>query len=450
MMGKTNIISSNKDYLNKILKIAVPLILGNIISQIQMLVDRAFLGHVNDMYMSALGNVNSPVWTSMSFAFSLGAGASILISQSVGSGKKDDIELYAAALMKWSHVIPVILFFFWLFFGEKVFMLMGVSDTILPMCMDYLKYYIPVFLVVGFESSASVIMQTSNYTKPLVYYGLVRAGLNVLLDWILIFGKFGFPEMGIKGAAIATTIAEYLGCVYALMVFLMSKNIYTRPSFKAIVKASLKPYIKSVGLGINTALEDFAWNFGNLILIRILNTINEKAAGIYSIIFGIEVLAVVAIGSIGSATMTLSGEAKGAGDVKQYKQVCGIAYVLSVICAVILLIVCLIMPERIISIFSNDGEVIQSGALYLLLMCVNLYGKSANIIIGNSIRGSGDTKWMFITQIFGTFFVVGLAALFVFVFKFGIAGVFLAVIVDELVRAFVNLGKFRYITKTFV
>ena len=304
--------------------------------------------------------------------------------------------------------------------------------------------------MVGFESSASVIMQTSNYTKPLVYYGLVRAGLNVLLDWILIFGKFGFPEMGIKGAAIATTIAEYLGCVYALMVFLMSKNIYTRPSFKAIVKASLKPYIKSVGLGINTALEDFAWNFGNLILIRILNTINEKAAGIYSIIFGIEVLAVVAIGSIGSATMTLSGEAKGAGDVKQYKQVCGIAYVLSVICAVILLIVCLIMPERIISIFSNDGEVIQSGALYLLLMCVNLYGKSANIIIGNSIRGSGDTKWMFITQIFGTFFVVGLAALFVFVFKFGIAGVFLAVIVDELVRAFVNLGKFRYITKTFV
>ena len=62
---------SRKNYVKSLLTIAVPIMLGNIISQVQMLVDKAFLGHVNEFYLSALGNVSSPMWTSMSFCFTI-------------------------------------------------------------------------------------------------------------------------------------------------------------------------------------------------------------------------------------------------------------------------------------------------------------------------------------------------------------------------------------------
>lgn len=75
--------------------------------------------------------------------------------------------------------------------------------------------------------------------------------------------------------------------------------------------------------------------------------------------------------------------------------------------------------------------------------------KSANIVVGNAIRGSGNTIWMLITQLFGTLWVVSVALLFVFVLKLGIAGVFLAVIVDEIVRSFINLGKYLRIVKNW-
>ena len=107
-----------KVYLRKLLIIAVPIICSNLISQIQMLIDRAFLGNLHPIYMSALGNVNSPVWTTMSFCFSIVTGASILISQGVGAGNKEKTEDYAASMLKWNNVIPVLLFFFWLFCGE--------------------------------------------------------------------------------------------------------------------------------------------------------------------------------------------------------------------------------------------------------------------------------------------------------------------------------------------
>ena len=124
-----------------------------------------------------------------------------------------------------------------------------------------------------------------------------------------------------------------------------------------------------------------------------------------------------------------------------------IAYGMCVIVALVMLVVCLICPKQLISLFTSDKTIIETCGLYLILMCMNLYGKSANIIIGNGIRGSGDTKWMFYVQIFGTIFVIACASFFVFVLKFGIAGVFFAVIADELVRSIINLSKFIRITK---
>ena len=432
-------------YFGSIFKIAVPLILANVISQIQMIIDKAFLGQMNDIYLSAIGNVSSPVWTSLSFCFSIVVGSSIIISQMVGAKNTDEVEKYSASMLVWTNVLPFLLFIFWFFFGKYVYGAMGVSENVLQYCIDYTRYYSFSILLVGIQSSTMVIMQTSNYTKPMIFYGIIRAGLNIFLDWVLIFGNLGFPALGMKGAAIATTIAEYAGTGYALMIFFSSKKLFTRPSFKGIRKSSPVPFLKSVKLGINTALEDFAWNGGNLVLIVILNSISEIAAGIYSMIFGVELLVVVVIGSFGNATLTLSGEAKGAKDSEKFRGTTTCACILSAAVSVVMLAVCLLIPEKIIGIFSSDENIIAGCGIYLVLMCVNLYGKSGNIIIGSAIRGSGNTKWMFYTQIAGSVIVISSALLFVHVFHMGIAGVFAAIIADELIRATINYIKYRSI-----
>lgn len=438
----------NKVYMNRILKIAVPIILSNVISQLQMIIDRIFLGQMNTLYMSALGNVTSPMWTTMSFAFTVTAGSSILISQNVGAGNKEEAENYAASLLKWNNIPAVLLFFFWIFCSKQVFTLMGVSESVMPFCLGYIKYFVPSFLLIGAEGSFSVIMQTSNYTKPMVFYGIIRSGVNVILDYALIFGHLGLPEMGIEGAAIATTIAEFAGVTFASFV-MGSNKLTTKPSLKKVMSASVWPYIKSLKLGVNCALEDLAWNAGNLVIIRILNSINDIAAGIYSIVFSVEVLIVVIIGSLGNATMTLTGEAKGKKDREQFNQVVKLAYIMSGGVALVTLIICSIFPSQILSLFSSDEGIITGCGIYLIMVCCNLFGKAGNIIVGSGIKGYGDTKWMLLTQLFGTVLVVVSACVFVFVLKLGIIGVFMAVIVDEGVRALINLGKFIRITKAW-
>lgn len=433
--------------MKRLLSIAVPIILNNIIAQLQMIIDRIFLGHANDLYMSALGNVSSPVWTTMSFCNSLVMGASILISQSVGAGKKDGIGEYAGAMMKYNNIIPVFLFFFWMIFSKPVFMLLGVADNVMPLCLSYVRWYAPLFLLVGLSGSLGVILQTSNYTKPLVVYGIIRSGINIILDYVLIFGKFGLPALGIQGAAIGTVIAEYLGAIYIAFVFFRSNRLVTRPTWMEVKTSHVRSFLHAAKLGINIALEDFAWNIGNLILIRILNSINEYAAGIYTIIFSVEVLAVVIIGAIGSGTMTLTSEATGKNDLSQYKGTAICAYGICTLVTILIIIGAIAFPDEILSLFTSDTDVITSSGIYLILIGFNLFSKSANIIVGNAIRGSGNTKWMLYTQMFGTVWIVCVASFFVFVCKLGILGVFLAVMADEGVRALINLWKYLRIVK---
>ena len=431
------------EYKNKLVKIFVPIMLSNLISQVQMIIDRIFLGRMDILYMSAVGNATAPMWTTMSFIYSLSTGASILISHAVGEKDLEKAKNYAASMVKFHNVIPVLMFFFWLFCTPLVFKIMGVSQNVMKLCVTYTRIYAPVFLILGLGASYGVVFQTSNYTKPLVTYGILRSGLNIILDYVLIFGKFGFPRMEIAGAALGTTIAEYCGAFYLLYVTIDKKdNFFTSPGFKRIAGAKILPYLQSIKLGVNTALEDLLWNVGNLCIIRILNTISETAAGIYSMVFTVEILFVVIIGSIGSGTLTLTGEATGAKDHKLYRDVVKTSIKWSFLVAAFALIFISIFPRLTLSLFTTDKEVIEMSVIFIILVAANLFGKSGNIIVGNGIRGYGDTKWMLFTQILGTVGVVGLAALFVFVFKMGMLGVFVAVMCDEGLRAVINFIRF--------
>ena len=310
-------------------------------------------------------------------------------------------------------------------------------------CVTYTRIYAPVYLIIGLWASYSVVFQTSNFTKPLVAYGILRSVLNIILDYLLIFGNFGFPRMEIAGAALGTTIAEYVGAIYLLYVTISKKDkFFTSPGLKRILGAKFRPYLKSIKLGLPTACEDLLWNMGNLCIIRILNTIDERAAGIYSMVFTVEILFVVVIGAIGSGTMTLSGEATGAKDMKLYRSVVKTSVRWAFLVAAFALIFVSIFPRLTLSLFTTDKEVIEMSVIYIILVAANLFGKSGNIIIGNGIRGYGDTKWMFFTQALGTVGVVGLACLCVFVFKLGMLGVFIAVLCDEALRAIINFIRF--------
>lgn len=423
--------------------IALPLLLNMLVSQIQMIIDRAFLGQIQVEYMSALGNVSAPLWTTISVLFALTTGATVLMSQALGAGKKDEAGILAHCTLKYNSAVALVIFLFWLLLSRQVFTLMGVTGDVLSYCLEYIRYIIPVVLITGVNAASASILQSNGYTRPILVSGIVRSALNVLLDWLLIFGNLGFPEMGIKGAALATSIAELTGTLMLLYMVITTRKLAFRLSLKKVISARISTYRKIAGKGLPSATEELLWNLGNLGIIRILNSVGPLATGIYTIIFSVDVIPALIFIAIGQGVMTLSGQKTGAGDAQGARKVGILGLFNAWGIAVLFLLAFLFVPQLILRIFTSDKTIISSSIILLFIAGFNFFPRSANIVLGSGIRGFGDTKWMMKTQIFGTVFVVALSLLFVIVLNLGIAGVFLAVISDETVRAVINYVRYR-------
>lgn len=437
----------NKDYKKQLLKIALPIMLSNLISEVQMLIDKIFLGRLDITCMSAVGNASSPLWTTMSVVFSLTVGGTILMSQAKGAGEMEKAQGIMNSIFLYNNFFSIILFLVWMIFPGLIFNLMGVPENVIGMSIEYARYYSPIFLFIGLGASVSSMLQVSEKTGIMVWYGLIRSLANIFLDWVLIFGNLGMPRMEVAGAALATTIAEYLGDIIILIYIIRAKDIELKPKFKEIFTAKFMPYIKAIKLGLPAACEGFAWSFGNLFLIVMLNRISDVAAGIYSIVFSIELIPVVVFDALGSATLTVSGIETGKENYRGVKDVALICVKWCAYVGTLVLIMNLLFPETVISWFTTDQSVIAASGLYLLIISIDLFPKAANIIIGSGIKGYGNTRWMLGTQIFGTIFIISMSALMVIVFKCDIAQICALVVADETIRCILNSCKLRAITK---
>ena len=232
--------------------------LSSLISQLQMLIDRIFIGRLSLESMSAVGNATTPMWTTLNVMYSLTTGATILVSQAYGAGDDAKGRTVLASLFKYNNAAGLFLFLFWTFCSQTAFSLMGVDESIIGMSIDYAKYFAPIFLFEGIGVSITCLLSVSQKTQIMIWYGLSRSLANVILDYAMIFGHFGFPAMGVKGAALATAIAELLGHIIIFIYALRSKELKLRPGLSEILSSGIGPYIGTIKLGAPAAGEEFA------------------------------------------------------------------------------------------------------------------------------------------------------------------------------------------------
>ena len=437
----------NSNYIKRIIAVALPIALSNLVSQLQLLIDRMFIGRLSLDSVSAVSNATTPFWTTMSTVFALTTGATIVVSQAYGANEIEKAKSYLAALFKFNNVFGIGLFLFWILCPQIVFRIMGVDESIIGMSIDYARYCAPVFIFTGIGSAISCMLEVSQKTVIMIAYGLTRSLTNIALDYILIFGHFGFPAMGVKGAAIATTIAELIGDLVVLIYSIMSTKLPVRPSMNQIIFSKLKPYLGTIRFGIPAACEEFAWNIGNLYLLVMLNKISVEAAGIHAIVFGVELIAVELFVSIGTATLTLSGFETGKKSMDGVWNVVKWSLILCGVISVVNVVLFMIFPTQILSWFTTDEAVISAAPLYLLIVGIDLFPKSGNIIVGSGIKGYGDPRWMMLTQLFGTVFVISASTVLVMVLHRGIFEIFCMVVADETIRLIFNAGKLRRVIK---
>jgi putative MATE family efflux protein len=346
------------------------------------------------------------------------------------------------ATLKYSSVLSWLVYLFWLLAAEQVFVWMGVRQPILDLSLQYLRYVSMELIFLGAASSLGAIFQGMGITRPEMYTGILRSVLHIGLDYVLIFGHFGFPELGVAGAGIASTFAGLIATLALAAMFFRMKGLAFRPDLRAVVRAPLRDYGRVLRVGLPVGLEDMLWNLGNLLLAAFLNRLAAEAVGVYRLVVQIEITPVFFYYGLARAVTTLVGNRTGERDLVGARRVglVGSAYT-TLFCAGFTAAF-ILFPRLILSIFTPDAALIESAAPLLVITAVTMIPRAINIVSGNGIRGYGDTMWMLATQVFGILFIVSLAYVLIFPVGLGMPGMFIAAFSDELLRGVINTVRF--------
>jgi putative MATE family efflux protein len=439
---------SRNDLRFKLFAIATPIIVQNLVHYIQLQVDMAMLGHSNTLFLSAVGNVLFPYNIIISFLTALSAGATVLIAHSFGGKSLNSAKRFAEVSFFYNSLISIPFFLILFLLPHTLMTWMGTSEQINLYATQFMKSLSFSVLFLGIELSIASILQGVGKTRAIMVMAIIATITNIFFDWVLIYGHLGFPALGIMGSGIATSIANFCGMVYLVIAYISTKRLPFKTSLGGILKPRWSIQKRNIIVGLPYGLEAMFWSFGQIIIIRMVNEINEYAAGIYVLISRIQAITFFFYLGIAKATMVLVGQEIGAGNREQASHISYMSLLYSFALCVLASSVFLIFPEQILFIFTSDQGLITGAVPLLNIIAITIFPVTVNVVIGNAIRGFKDTKWMFYTQSFGTVFVISLSAVLLFVFHLDLKGVFITILCDELIRASLNYKHFRHLIRT--
>lgn len=432
-----------KERVRSIFRVAFPLIVQALVFQLQSLTDKAFLGNLDTKYMSAVGAAQMPFYTLVDSMGAITVGLVIVISNLYGAGEKEKINTYVKSTAFYNMLVGTSIFFLWAFAAEPVLAFFKTDIEIIGYSATYNRICAYYMLVFGFDCALQSMLQGLGDTKPIMVAGMLKVGLNVVISWVLIFGKLGFPALHVTGAAIGTLVANLISFAFIVVYCLIVKRKELQLNKLDRLWFNIKPYGKVIKLGVPVALEYLLWNASNLMLIRYINSFSYIAMGIYTLTFGLELVIYVVFDAVSKSTLTLMGQSIGG---KDYKRANGLFYNSIVINFLIVLVSALcfwIFPEFLLGIFSNDADLIVKSVPYLALMALIMFPQSINVICGNGIRAHGNTRWMLFSQVLGSTMIVTISFFLIEVLHMNMIAIYATIFLDESIRGIINYIYYR-------
>lgn len=231
-------------------KLAVPAIIAQLVNVLYNIVDRIFIGRIpnGDIAMAGVGVAFPVIMIISAFSALIGMGGAPLAAIKMGEKDKDGAEKILSNSFSTLIILSIILTLIIFIFKEKLLWAFGASDVTINYALDYLSIYLMGTIFVQIALGMNTFINTQGFAKMGMVTVMVGAAVNIALDPILIFGF----NMGVKGAAVATVLAQMVSAIWVLVFFFGKKSIlrirkeFLKPEFKVvfgIMALGISPFI---------------------------------------------------------------------------------------------------------------------------------------------------------------------------------------------------------------
>ena len=436
----------------RLFKLAAPIFIETLLIMMLGAVDVIMLSRHSDNSVAAVGVVNQIIVLTFLIFEVINLGTSVLCSQYLGAKMHKNVVQVVGVSLLMNLVVGVSVSLFLFGMNETILQWMGLTPELMKDGTDYMRIVgaFAFFQAISLTLSAS-LRSANKAIYPMMVTVVVNI-LNIIGNYTLIFGEFGFPEMGVEGAAISTAFSRGVSMVI-LFIILFKKHIRKFPLayFRPFPFKELKNLLK---VGLPSAGEQLSYSSSQVVITYFINVLGTEAlaARTYSVnIIMFSFLFCIAIAQGGAICIGhLIGEKRPHAAFLLGK------YVMkkSVLITVCLSLITALMGPFIFGWLTTNEQIIRMGVTILAIDVILEIGRPINIFATNALRAAGDVNYPFYLGLVVMWSVaVGCGYLFGIHWGWGLAGMWVAFLLDENIRGIVFVRRWygmRWVKKSFV
>jgi putative MATE family efflux protein len=434
---------SNREMRRSIFRLAWPVIVENMLMSLVSMADMIMVGSLGPAAIASIGLSNSPIFFSMAMFAAISVGSTALVARHIGAKEPDRANLMARQSFMLAVVLSIAFTIAVFFAAPYIMDWMGADDEVKVIGASYVRISTSTFGFAIVSMIMNGVLRGAGDTKTPMRVNIVANLVNVVFNYLLIHGKFGFPTMGVNGAAAATALSRMVGGLLVLRV-LTSGKLIVHISLKDSWRFDWAAIRRMMNIGVPAMLEQFVMRGGQLLFSRVVSSLGTLAYAAHSIAHNVESLSFMPGFGFAMAATTLVGQNLGArlperAEHSGYESMKIAATIMSFVGLILFLI-----PGLFVRMYTNDVQVIQMSSDVLRIIAVSQPFLAGCMVFAGALRGAGDTRWVLIITIIGTWCVrLALAYFLCIILDFGLVGAWLAMAADLCLRCCLVWLRYR-------
>lgn len=379
--------------------IAYPIMLGNLAQTLIAMTDTAFLGRLSSIALGASMVAGVYYFVFSTIAWGFGTGVQIMVARRLGEKRYKRIGVIFEHGLLTVALLALVLFLVQHFLSNVLLKQFIHSPNIYEAAIEFIKYRHYGILFVCFNYLFRALYIGLSNTRCITYTTIVMACVNIFLDYALIFGHCGFPEMGIGGAAIASVSAEI-----SAFVFFFSYTIAKLPlkKYHLFVLHKIETWLLKtiLQLSLPTMVQKLI-SFSSWFLFFILvEHLGEEQIAISGIIRSVYMLIGIPAFAFGATANTLTSRLMGEGSTKSIIPTLSQILRLSWILLLPIILVCIVFPLAVLSIYTDNAVLAEASVPSLYVICLGVIAMSFGMVYFEAISGTGNTTHALVIEIF--------------------------------------------------
>ena len=397
--------------------------------------DTLMLGSYAADAVGAVGSVNSVLSLFQVVSNIITAGTGILCAQYIGAGKtmEEKQPLILGALII-NTVLGILFSLVAVFGGDLLLAMVNLDPALRPYAKEYLSIVGGFLFLQMIAMTFFVVIRSHGKTRSTMIFSVIMNLINVALNYVLINGHFGFPRLGVSGAAIATVFSKVFSCVAGgiYLFFFVLPGFSWKPRWKQMLKSA-----KTVlAFGSPAAGEQISYTLSNLVVMYMINGLGPTVTNTYNYLNMIVSYVYLFSMSLGQGTSIMIGWSVGQKKPEQAKGICLFATRCSFLIALVSVAVLCLVRKPLFGLVMKDSEIVTLAASVVLTNFIREAGRSRNLVLVNALRAAGDVRFpLYIGLVSMWLFNVGFSWLLGLQLGWGLHGIWIALGLDECCRA---------------